>query len=76
MLRIQLLTVAAGGVGAIVGWHAITDALWARPPPVTVDVLTGIAAAARIIGLIAVVALPMPGIGVGVVWDERRLFGR
>lgn len=53
-LRIQLLAVAAGGVGVVAGWYAITGALWVMPPPVTVDVLTGIAGAGLIIGLVAV----------------------
>ena len=60
-LRIQLLAVAAGGAGVVAGWYAITGALWVMPPPVTVDVLTGIAAGALIIGLLAVRLGPGPG---------------
>jgi hypothetical protein len=61
ILRIQLLAVAASGVGVIAGWYAITGALWVMPPPVTVDVLPGIAAAALIIGLAAVRLGPASG---------------
>lgn len=61
ILRIQLLAVAAGGAGVVAGWYAITGALWVMPPPVTVDVLTGIAIAALIFGLGAVRLGPASG---------------
>jgi hypothetical protein len=61
ILRVQLLAVAAGGVGVVAGWYAITGALWVMPPPVTVDVLTGLAAAGLIIGLVAVRLGPASG---------------
>lgn len=61
ILRIQLLAVAAAGTGVVAGWYAITGALRVMPPPVTVDVLTGIAAGALIIGLLAVRLGPGPG---------------
>jgi hypothetical protein len=53
VLRIALLAGVAGGAGVVAGWYAITGALWVMPPPVTVDLLTGMAAAALIIGLAA-----------------------
>src|ERR1700692_4773999 len=66
ILRVQLLAVAAGGVGVIAGWYAITGSLWVTPPPVTVDVLTGIAAAALLIGLVAVRLGPASGAMAGL----------
>jgi hypothetical protein len=68
ILRIQLLAVAAGGAGVIAGWYAITGALWVMPPPVTMDVLTGIAAAALVIGLVAVRLGPGPGAMAGLLF--------
>ena len=67
ILRIPLLAVAAGGAGVVAGWYAITGALWVMPPPVTVDVLTGIAAAALVIGLVAVRLGPASGSMAGML---------
>jgi hypothetical protein len=67
ILRIQLLAVAAGGAGVVAGWYAITGALWVMPPPVTMDVLTGIAAAALIVGLVAVRLGPASGTTAGLL---------
>lgn len=67
ILRIQLLAVAAGGAGVIAGWYAITGALWVMPPPVTVDVLTGIAGGALIIGLVAARLAPASGTMAGLL---------
>jgi hypothetical protein len=67
ILRVQLLAVAAGGAGVIAGWYAITGALWVIPPPVTMDVLTGIAAAALVIGLVAVRLGPSSGTMAGLL---------
>lgn len=67
ILRIQLLAIAAGGAGVVAGWYAITGALWVMPPPVTMDVLTGIAAAALIIGLVAVRLGPASGTMAGTL---------
>ena len=66
-LRIPLLAVAAGGAGVVAGWYAITGALWVMPPPVTVDVLTGMSAAALIIGLVAVRLGPASGSMAGML---------
>jgi hypothetical protein len=52
-LRIRLLDAAAAGAGVVAGWFAITGELWpvlARP---SVENLTGLAAIALVIGLIA-----------------------
>jgi hypothetical protein len=66
-LRIQVLAVAAGGAGVIAGWYAITGAPWVMPPPVAVDVLTGIAAAALLIGLVATRLGPASGATAGML---------
>ena len=51
-LRAGLVAAAAGGVGVLAGWFVLTGRLWAVPPPVSVDALTGLAAATLLIGLL------------------------
>jgi hypothetical protein len=52
-LRIRVLDAAAGGAGAVAGWFAITGELWPVLGRPSVDNLTGLAAIALVIGLIA-----------------------
>jgi hypothetical protein len=51
-LRAGLVAAAAGGVGVLAGWFVLTGRLWAVPPPVSLDALTGLAAATLLIGLL------------------------
>lgn len=51
-LRVGFLAAAAGGVGVLAGWYAITGALWVITARVSIDYLTQIAAAALLIGLL------------------------
>jgi hypothetical protein len=51
-LGASLVAAAAGGAGVLAGWFVLTGRLWALPPPVSVDTLTGLAAAALLIGLL------------------------
>jgi hypothetical protein len=51
-LRVELLAAAAGGVGVVAGWYAVTGRLWALSTTASVDALTGLAAIVLLIGIL------------------------
>jgi hypothetical protein len=51
-LRVELLAAAAGGVGVVAGWYAVTGRLWVLSTTASVDALTGLGAIVILIGIL------------------------